>query len=685
MNHADSKVWINALRPQGKGTELPLSIIKYLILPDHATAIEKNIAGILNDYWQKITGQRLIVACESENIDLPCIWLGMTRRAATLPMPERDGINIFCNGVDLVLRGGEGRGLANAVFSLLNDDLGCRFHAPEKEIVPQLNKATIVSRNYSPQLKLRDPYYYVSFDGDWSLRNRTNAPDAPVSQDWGGHACYPGKDGHAWHGNTLFVHTYHLLLSPKQYFDEHPEYFQMTENGERQANQLCETNPEVRLIVAANAIKALRENPHVTLIDVSRVDGGGSCMCPECLNLNKRENSEAASMLSLVNYVAEQIEKEFPRVTVSTLAYLETVNLPLTIRPRSNVAIRLCNDKCSWPHPFTPVRIHSEMAEIAGNWSKTGARLHVWDYNVNFSHYAAPMPNLDVIADNIRFWVECGAEALMTQGAYQSPGGERDLLRSWVIAQLMWNPELDVCELIQDFIFSYFGQAADCIAEYNALLEEYGERYRAAIDTGIGIRYPMNSNMLCHGFTEKAEAIYVRALQAAGNDSEIRDRVERDMLPVLYVKLAQYCGEITPEYLAEIDHFERVARRVGFLHVGETPKPGLDWQLQVWRELNGSSMIQVSPSGGVFPDQVEVFVSTHMGAVRLFYSLDGKDPNLRSQEIRSGQGIIVLDSCVLKIAMFMTGSCVGSVIGEYVYVIGKECPKVSAPQVLELV
>ena len=686
MKKPDWYAWHNSLKPQGEGIEIDLSTLTCLILPGDATAIEVRAAEILNGYWEKITGRMLCSAVEGSGGDhLSGIWLGNTQKYSWLPLPEHDGVNIFCDGKNIVLRGGKGRGLVNAVFSLLNEDMGCRFYAADAEIIPYLKYAIIVNRNYSPQLKLRDPYYFTSFNADWSLRNRTNAPDAAVVPELGGHACYPGKDGHVWHGNTFFVHTYHQLLPPSIYFAAHPEYYQLNEDGERIAGQLCETNPVVQRIAAEKALSVLRENPHVNLIDISRIDGGGCCQCASCKALNAQEKSEAASMLALVNFVAEQVEMEFPEVTVSTLAYLETVKLPENIRPRDNVAIRLCNDKCSWPHPFTPVRRHEEMAQIAGDWAGVCKKLHVWDYNVNFSHYPAPMPNLDVIADNIRFWVECHAEALMTQGAYQSTAGERDLLRSWVIAQLMWNPELELDDLVQDFIWGYFGVAAPYILEYTRHLDTYGKMYRKEIDNGIGIRYPMNSAFLRNGFVEGAEAIYRKALQASSGDPVICRRVERDFLSILYVKISQYQGEGDPEYFATIDYFERIARAVGVTHVGETPKPGLDWQLQVWRELNGSSMVKVSPPGGTHNSHIEVEVSTHMGAVRLFYSLDGSTPNLRSREICSGEKITIKESCTLKIAMFMTGSCVGSVIGEYVFKVVSECKAIPATEVLEMV
>jgi len=190
---------------------------------------------------------------------------------------------------------------------------------------------------------------------------------------------------------------------------------------------------------------------------------------------------------------------------------------------------------------------------------------------------------------------------------------------------------------------------------------------------------------LRNGFVEGAEAIYAKALQASCGNPVIYHRVERDFFPVLYAKISQYQGQGDPEYFAAIDRFEQIARAVGVTHVGETLKPGLDWQLQVWRELNGSSMVKVSPAGGTHNGRVEVEVSTHMGAVRLFYTLDGSAPNQRSREIRSGERIAISESCTLKIAMFMTGSCVGSVIGEYVFKVVSECKAIPATEVLEMV
>ncbi len=211
-------------------------------------------------------------------------------------------------------------------------------------------------------------------------------------------------------------------------------------------------------------------------------------------------------------------------------------------------------------------------------------RIHIWDYCVNFSHYTAPMPNMDVVADNIRYFVAHHATGVMEQGAYQSPATERDLMRSWVMAKLMWDPSQDVWDLMQDFIWGYFGNAAPPIVEYNVLLRQAGRDHAetlAAPDGGI--RYKMDSPFLSREFLDKATDLYDRAEQLAGDDAELLRRVERDRLPIMYVKLCRGPEFAGDGYGALIDRFESIARREGLQHIKEGP-PDLEAKLKGWRD-----------------------------------------------------------------------------------------------------
>ena len=102
-------------------------------------------------------------------------------------------------------------------------------------------------------------------------------------------------------------------------------------------------------------------------------------------NVVEEGGTDMANTLTLVNAVAENIEKDYPRVTIDTLAYLDTIGVPKTIRPRKNVAIRLCNDSVgAWTTPFKPRAIARSPSSLQA-WSAVCNRLYIWDYNVNLS------------------------------------------------------------------------------------------------------------------------------------------------------------------------------------------------------------------------------------------------------------------------------------------------------------
>jgi hypothetical protein len=277
-----------------------------------------------------------------------------------------------------------------------------------------------------------------------------------------------------------------------------------------------------------------------------------------------------ANQLFLVNQVAQAIEAEYPTVIIDTLAYLETIQVPKTARPRKNVAIRLCNDTVgAWSHPFTPAE-QCDTAKLVSAWGAVHNRLYIWDYNVNFSHYLAPMPNLDVMVANIRFWIKNHAEGVMLQGGYQGPA-ERDQLKSWVSAKLMWNPAWDEKALAHDFIQGQYGKAAPALEEYEALLERMRADHASEMSSPTGgIRYPMDAPFFTKEFVARTTEIFARAKQMARGDDNLTRRVERAELPILYVESVRGPEFVGAGYAQVVSEFERIARRekVQFLQEG---------------------------------------------------------------------------------------------------------------------
>lgn len=542
--------WQNSLKPVGEPTKRPLLLVQSgkpiaeILCPVGATTNITLAALELQKWIAEITGAKLRINCGRAS--------GRNILLRLDPSLGEDGYSLRTEDTQVLLCGGTKRGLMNGVFALLEEDIGCRFYTMDSIRLPKTNTLVIapVDRRYIPQLKLRDPFYSCAFDPEWSLRNRTSAPHAKVPEEYGGHMDYDG----------MFVHTAAQIVPPDKYFTTHPEYFAQLKDGKRSAIQLCATHPEVAKLAIEYVRNVLKQNTNTELISISKNDNTTVCRCERCVKLRTEEGSDMANQLVLVNQVAEAIAIEYPRVTIDTLAYLETIKVPKTMRPRKNVTIRLCNDSVgSWDHPFTPAE-QCDIAKLLTAWSAVHDRIYIWDYNVNFSHYLAPMPNLDVMAANIRFWITNHAEGVMLQGGYQGPT-ERDELKSWVTSKLLWDPSRDEKSLTQDFIWGHYGSAAPELADYEALLNQIRVDFAEQMKSPKGgIRYRMDAPFLNKDFINRATEIFRRAKELAKDDPALTRRVERAELPILYVKCVRGPELVGTNYSQVVADFARIAR-----------------------------------------------------------------------------------------------------------------------------
>lgn len=543
--------WYNSLKPDGHAGE-ELVIVKerkssYIIaVPENHEDSDMSAARELQDWIRKMTGVSLSITSEAKVTDdtQGIISIGRTELLEET-FPEMasqeikyDGWGVASDKKNLFLWGDEGRGTVNAVFAFLEEELGFRWYSRHNFRTPKSDTliVSVVNRVHSPPFRYRDPFYNGAFNIKWSTYNRTNANFAPVPEQYGGHIDY-GSNTRFGEAGRMIAHTFHDFIPPDKYFKDHPEYFMMERNGRRNPQQLCMTNPDVINLMIENVKIFLTESPHTEIVSVSKNDYVLSCVCETCKPLDDKEGTNMASLLYLVNSVADAIKDDFPDVFVSTLAYLETIDLPKTIRPAKNVIIRICNDAAgSWVSPFTPAK-ELKFGRLLEEWSNVHENMFVWDYVINFSHFMAPMPNIHVIADNLKYYADTGVSGVLMQGNMMGNGSEREELRIWMMSKLMLYPDMDVDELVYDFVSGYFGQASGAIYKYYKLLEEQGEVFYYFLKTPSGgIRYRMDNQFLSRFFIREAQDLFDEALVLAENN-DILQRVQREMLPIMYVML----------------------------------------------------------------------------------------------------------------------------------------------------
>jgi len=503
-----------------------------IVVSGDASLSERHAADELAHYLGQVTGAEFTVGQGAESVTGPRLLVGpgaarLADPQFTVEGPGEEGLVIRTVGQDLILAGGRPRGTLYAVYAFLEDHVGVRWWAPGVEFVPARSELVFDNLNvrYVPRLEYREPFWFSAFDGDWAARNRCNGARPTLDEKRGGKHVIQG-----------FVHTFYGLIPPNKYFADHPEWFSEIDGKRKHEQaQLCLTNEEVRTELIRNLAAQLAKNPAATMASVSQNDWYGNCQCAKCAAIDKEEGSPAGSLLRFVNAVAEAIEKDYPRVAISTLAYQYTRKPPLKTRPRHNVVVWLCSIECSFSKPLIDPRNEAFRKDIEG-WSKVCNRLYVWDYTTNFAHYVMPHPNLNVLGPNVKFFADHGVVGLFEQGAYHTWGAEMMELRAWVLAKLLWDPSLDADKLIAEFIDGYYGPAAPHIRAY---LKVTHDAVQATGDP-LGCFSGADAKFLSLDTLSKGLAHLKAAEQAAGSDADLLLRVRTAQLPVLYTFIIQW-------------------------------------------------------------------------------------------------------------------------------------------------
>lgn len=501
-----------------------------VVVDPEATVAEKHAADELSSFLGQVTGATFEVVESATMIRRPCLYVGpgAASREVAPDLPydalAPDGIVIETVGSNLVLAGDRPRGTLYAVYSFLEDTVGCRWWTSEASFIPENPDLTIPDQHvqYIPPLEYREVFWWDAFDGDWAARNKSNGNRPRLEDKHGGKISYVG-----------FVHTFNRLISNAE-FAEHPEWFS-ERNGTRIGGpdvrtQLCTTNPEVLNLIEARVRESLGDDPGQIIASVSQNDWDNHCLCADCLALEQQDGSPAGPLLRFVNDVAERIAPDYPDVAVDTLAYQYTRKPPQNVTPLPNVIVRLCSIECSFLQPLSGEANASFGDDLRG-WNEIADRLYVWDYTTNFGHYILPHPNLRVLAPNVRFFVEHGVKGLFEQGAYQSPGGEFAELRAWMLAKLLWDPSRETEALIDEFVSGYYGDAAPFIREYITRLHDEAEA------TGHYMRIwgNLSAPYLTLDLMAEAESLFDRAEAAVADDPEMLNRVQVARLPIRYV------------------------------------------------------------------------------------------------------------------------------------------------------
>ncbi len=412
---------------------------------------------------------------------------------------------------------GGGRGAIYGVTDLLENQLGVKYYAKDYYtlsksptiIIPRIHKAD------TPAFRYRQSQSYALEDS--------------IGRHW-----MRMKEPRDIFTGGLWVHTFDRILPSTKYGNDHPEYYSFI-NGERRPgnhSQWCLTNPEVFEVVCTRLDSIFAANPGTSMISISQNDGNFTqCACPRCKAVDEAEGSLSGNYVRFLNKLAQRYpDKEF-----STLAYLFTMHPPKLTKPLPNVNIMLCDIDCKREVALPYNESGREFVKALEGWGKISNNIFVWDYGINFDGMVSPFPNFHILADNLRLFKKNGATMVFEQ-VNGVRGADFAEMRAYMLAKLMWNPDLDADSLMRDFAIGYYGEAAPLMIEYRKMLEGA----LLSSDTPLWIYdSPIShkNGMLNANLRRRYNELFDKAEKAVASDSAHLAHVRMGRLPLMFSEL----------------------------------------------------------------------------------------------------------------------------------------------------
>lgn len=283
----------------------------------------------------------------------------------------------------------------------------------------------------------------------------------------------------------------HNVHAPHHWWDDtnynyrvtRPEIFQRTPDGQRAASpMLCYGNPltletykerivaEIERGVSAGGIVT----PATKCVTVSQWDADVACTCEHCAKLRDPSLGNSGNASPIVwsyftKELAEWLHAKYPEWTIVILPYKNTCDVPEgLVFPHRNVEALLCTMPGLAMLKQPEVKRHEELLIRA--WAKaTGRKVQNWHYTCWPAEFTkAPYVYGETVAAHYRDCrdVEVGT---FLNGPFPV---ERHALSIYVWMKALWNPNVDVQALYDEFAMRMFGKAEKPMRELVRMQEE---------------------------------------------------------------------------------------------------------------------------------------------------------------------------------------------------------------------
>ncbi|MFC3772325.1 DUF4838 domain-containing protein [Paenibacillus sp. GCM10012303] len=521
----------------GQGNQMMLASNgkgKYgVFVSSNADAIERHAAQELVNYLTQVTGAPFQLSEGTTPPAGPLFVVGRNALTENL-VPElagdslgEDGFVIRAAQRYIIIAGSDPRGTMYGVNYFLDYYVGVKWYSPSYTFVPTNPNLRLRVTNdvQVPRFEYREMYVNDGNNEQYRAHNLLNGKyrdrsiHVPQSEPW--------LD--SWSSYWPYdVHNFKKIVPQTQY---------------HHGNQLLAMNESVRSIAAGNLVQLITQRVNEgkdASYGFSQEDTTWNPDPDSLAFANQHGGSLAAPVMDMVGDIATRVKTEIPDARIGTLAYMFTEEAPTGMTLPDNVVITFAPIYKDHGRALNDPKNSFSKANIE-QWAQMSDNILFWDYIMDFSGggYLMPYPSLYAMSETIQYLATLPAvkgyfgEHIVGNTAPISTGLTD--LRAWVGARLLWNPDQDYRELIDEFVNGYYGDAAPYISQYITLLHEAFEQS----DSTLTISTPITSPFLSFDLMRQIDGLFDQAV-AATNDPVSLNHVQRTRIEVDYTILMRY-------------------------------------------------------------------------------------------------------------------------------------------------
>ena len=512
------------------GNDLSLYTIVY-----SADEIEtvKQAAEDLSKYIEQSVGISLpVVTDEAEAVDYE-ILVGKTNRNDDPANGLGDDMSYVykIQGDKLVIAGtddsaelnGNGdrshhnvNGTLNAVYSFLEEEFGYDFYYDGEGIVA------------SP-----DPV--IAFDGSYCHIGTQGFESVDMYINSEGNSCYNNTTYYSEWGCNIPHQLVNIIEGGwKNGF------------GSPTVENICYSDPANIEKALTNTRELLESRPQLNLVGLIQTDSDAYCRCDRCRAVYT-EHGRAGTIVKLVNYVAENLEDDYPDVRFASMAYNWSSTPPKSgLKYHDNVIlyhapITLCP---SHEYTDTTCKYNEGYTENIASWQGRATKFYLWDYTGSFGDCMTPCPDLDSIASNVRAFYDSGVRGVFLNGR---TGNTSDMygLRAYLFTRLYRDPHMSEEEYyyrMNGFLKTLYGDGYTYIRQYIDKLGDVADKQCTGTHVEIDKTYDLT---LVYPVCDELDALWDKAEAAAKTETQL-EKLRKHRLSWTYL---MQCARYEKDYV----------------------------------------------------------------------------------------------------------------------------------------